>query len=186
MNTWEKIPFKDCVTICKAMGCLAGGYLAVQGPQNDKLGWWILHNKSSFWHGRAFPEPSILRIPGRWAVHAPGRCLMWPLDAKSSCPLCCTAACVSPSHGQNKPGSWPLKELKGNSHGFCRSRLLAKHWRTTDLLGQASLQQHITKLTLLIWIQWIKNKNLQLLFSLLLFSSSFSSCVQNRQINGVF
>lgn len=109
MNTGEKIPFKDCVTIPKAMGSLVG--VTWQFKDLRMTSWCdgAFTRNPVFGMGELFLSPASLRGPccPREMGSAGSREMPdVPLDAKSSCPLCCTAACVSPSLGQNKPGFW--------------------------------------------------------------------------------
>lgn len=93
------------------MGCLAQGYPAARVPQDDKASVMGPSQEIQFWGWESFPEPSIPLEPmsPQGAVQfmlQAERCLAWHLDAKFSCPLCCTAVRISPSHGQKEPGFW--------------------------------------------------------------------------------
>lgn len=117
------------------MGCLSGGYLAVQGPQNDKQVGWVLHSSTRnpvFGMGELFLSPASLCCPREmgiswWRDAWYGTCMPNPPAPVLHCSLCLPQPWAKQT--------WFLtlfKELKGNPHGFCRSRVSGKtpknHW----------------------------------------------------------
>lgn len=79
------LPFRGLPGCSRASEWQAGG----MGPS-------LLHKKSSFWHGRAVPEPSIPLLPQGDGHFVMEKCLIRHLHAKSSCP-CAALQPVSPS-----------------------------------------------------------------------------------------
>lgn len=132
MNTWEKIPFKDC-------------YRGTRRSHGLPWTWQFEGLRMTSWCDGSFTRNPVFGMgelflsqaslwsqccPRERAVCALGRCLIWHLDAKSSCP-CAALQPLSPPAKQ----TWfltLLKELKGHLYGFCRSRvsgkMLKNHW----------------------------------------------------------